>query len=51
MLILGLVLLVVGLIAKIGILQTLGIILLLVGAVLWILGSMGRPVRGRRHYW
>jgi hypothetical protein len=22
-----------------------------VGAVLWILGAMGRPVGGRRHYW
>jgi hypothetical protein len=51
MLILGLVLLVIGFIAKVAILQTLGIILLIVGAVLWILGSMGRPVGGRRHYW
>jgi uncharacterized membrane protein HdeD (DUF308 family) len=37
MLILGLVLLVIGFIAKVAILQTLGIILLVVGAVLWIL--------------
>ena len=51
MLILGLVLLVIGFIAKVAILQTIGIILLIVGAVLWILGSMGRPVGGRRHYW
>jgi uncharacterized membrane protein HdeD (DUF308 family) len=51
MLILGVVLLVIGLIAKVAILETLGIILLVVGAVLWILGSMGRPFRGRRHYW
>ena len=50
-LILGLILLVIGLIANIGILVTIGIILLIVGAVLWILGSMGRPVGGRRHYW
>jgi hypothetical protein len=50
-LILGLVLLVIGFIAKIAILWTLGIILLVIGAVLWILGSMGRPVAGRRHYW
>jgi membrane protein implicated in regulation of membrane protease activity len=49
--ILGLVLLVIGFIAKVAILQTLGIILLVVGAVLWILGAMGRPVGGRRHYW
>jgi uncharacterized protein DUF6131 len=51
MLILGLVLLVIGFLTGVGILQTLGIILLVVGAVLWILGSMGRPVGGRRHYW
>ncbi|MFF3245869.1 DUF6131 family protein [Streptomyces sp. NPDC002870] len=29
----------------------LGIILLVIGAVLWILGSLGHAVRGRRHYW
>jgi hypothetical protein len=51
MLILGLILLVIGLLANIGILQTLGIILLVIGAVIWVLGSMGRPVAGRRHYW
>ena len=50
-LILGLIRLVIGFIAKIAILWTIGIILLSVGAVLWILGSMGRPVGGRRHYW
>jgi hypothetical protein len=49
-LILGVILLVIGWLANIGILQTLGIILIIVGAVLWILGSMGRPVGGRRHY-
>jgi hypothetical protein len=43
MLVLGLVLLVIGFIADIAILKTLGIILLIVGAVLWIPGSMGRP--------
>ena len=51
MLILGLVLLVLGYLTNIGLLVTLGIILLVIGAVLWILGSMGRPVGGRRHYW
>jgi hypothetical protein len=39
MLILGLVLLVIGFVAKIAILWTIGIILLIIGAVLWILGS------------
>lgn len=50
MLILGLVLLLLGWVLGIGILTTIGIILLVIGAVLWILGSTGRPVGGRR-YW
>jgi membrane protein implicated in regulation of membrane protease activity len=49
-LILGLILLLIGWLTGIGILTTLGIILLVIGAVLWILGSTGRPVGGRR-YW
>jgi hypothetical protein len=51
MIILGAILLVVGLIAGIGILWTIGVILLAIGIVLWILGAMGREVGGRRHYW
>ena len=50
MLILGLVLLVIGWLTGIGILTTVGIILLVIGAVLMVLGSMNRPVFGRR-YW
>lgn len=49
--ILGLVLLILGIVLGIGILYTLGIVLILVGAVLWLLGSMDRAVGGRRHYW
>ncbi|HEY5115225.1 MAG TPA: DUF6131 family protein [Nakamurella sp.] len=41
----------VGLIAKISILETLGIILAVVGVVLMVLGSTGRAVGGRRHYY
>ena len=33
------------------VLRTLGIILLVLGAVLYLLGSMGRAVGGRRHYY
>jgi hypothetical protein len=51
MIILGLVLLILGYLTDIGILVTLGIILVIIGAVLWILGSMGRPVGGRRYWW
>jgi hypothetical protein len=47
----GLVLLVLGLLLGIGILYTIGIILIIVGAVLWIVGSTGRAVGGRRHYY
>ena len=51
MIILGLVLLIVGVIASIIILKTLGILLIIVGVVLALLGSLGRAVGGRRHYW
>jgi hypothetical protein len=50
-LILGLLLLLLGWLTGIGILRTLGIILLVIGVVLWILGAMGRPVGGRRYWW
>ncbi|MFD8733932.1 DUF6131 family protein [Streptomyces sp. NPDC059618] len=51
MIILGVILLVVGLIAGIGILWTIGIILVAIGVLLWILGAVGREVGGRRHYY
>ena len=51
MIILGIVLILVAVIAKIAILETLGLILLIVGVVLLLMGSMGRSVGGRRHYW
>jgi Family of unknown function (DUF6131) len=51
MIVLGLILLIIGFIAKVAILWTIGIVLLLVGLVLIVLGSMGRAVGGRRHYY
>ena len=39
-----------GLLLPVPLLVTLGIILLVIGAVLWILGGVGHPVAGRR-YW
>ncbi|MET9270032.1 DUF6131 family protein [Kribbella sp. NPDC003557] len=51
MLILGLILLILGFVLNISILWTLGIILLLIGAVFWILGATGRAVGGRRHWY
>jgi hypothetical protein len=50
MILLGIVLLIVGFIAKIAILWTIGIILLVIGLVLVALGAVGREVGGRRHY-
>ena len=46
MIILGIILLLIGLFAKIAILWTIGIVLVLVGLVLMALGSMGRAVGG-----
>jgi hypothetical protein len=51
MIILGLILLVIGIVAGIGILWTIGVILLVVGLILALLGAIGRGVGGRRHYW
>ncbi|GAB0104272.1 hypothetical protein JMUB6875_32460 [Nocardia sp. JMUB6875] len=51
MLILGLILLICGIIFGIPILTTIGIILMIVGAVFWILGAAGRPIGGRTHYY
>ncbi len=51
LIILGIILLIVGFIAKVAIIWTIGIILVVVGAVLFLLGSMGRAVGGRRHYY
>lgn len=50
MIVLGAILLILGFVLHIQILWTIGVILLVVGAVLWLLGSIGRPVAGRR-YW
>jgi len=51
MIFLGLLLLLLGIVLGIGILYTIGIVLIVIGAVLWLLGSMDRSVGGRRHYW
>ena len=50
MIILGIILLIIGFIAKIAIVWTIGIIVLVVGAILALLGMLGHAVGGRRHY-
>ena len=51
MIILGLILLVIGFVTGIAIVWTIGMIVLVVGLVLWLLGAMGHAVGGRRHYY
>ncbi|GGV30039.1 MULTISPECIES: DUF6131 family protein [Kitasatospora] len=51
MIVLGVILLVIGLIAGIGILWTIGIILVAIGLVLWVMGALGHAVGGRKHYY
>lgn len=51
MIVLGIILLILGALLDVAILWTLGIILVIVGVILYVLGSMGRAVGGRRHYY
>jgi Family of unknown function (DUF6131) len=48
---LGVILLIIGFIAKIAILWVIGIVLLVIGLILVLLGTMGRAIGGRRHYY
>jgi hypothetical protein len=51
MIVLGVILMIIGFIATIPILWTLGIILAVIGVILALMGSTGRAVGGRRHYY
>ena len=51
MIIFGVILMLIGFLTGIAILWTIGLVVLIVGAILWLLGSMGRAVGGRRHYY
>jgi hypothetical protein len=51
MITLGIILLIIGFIAKVAILWSIGILLVVVGLILALLGTMGRAVGGRRHYY
>ena len=50
MIILGILLLIIGLVAGIAIVWSIGVIVFVIGLVLWILGALGHAVGGRRHY-
>jgi hypothetical protein len=49
--VLGVILLVLGFVFSIPILWTIGIVLLVIGAVLALLGMAGREIGGRRHWY
>jgi membrane-bound ClpP family serine protease len=49
MIILGVVLMLIGFIAKIPILWSVGIVIAVVGVILMLLGMAGREIGGRRH--
>jgi hypothetical protein len=50
MIMLGLILLIIGFVAGIPILWSLGIIVLVIGLILAVLGAVGHAVGGRKHY-
>jgi hypothetical protein len=51
MIVLGVVLMLIGFIAAIPILWSVGILLAVVGVILMLLGMAGREIGGRRHYY
>ncbi|MGW3009245.1 DUF6131 family protein [Streptomyces sp. NPDC001219] len=51
MVVLGIILLVIGFVTGLAFLWTIGIVLVAIGAILWLLGATGHAVAGRKHYW
>ncbi|WP_354645291.1 hypothetical protein [Kitasatospora camelliae] len=51
MIILGVILLLIGLVAGLPFLWTIGAVLALIGVALLVMGAAGHEVAGRRHYW
>ena len=51
MIILGLILLVIGFIVHLPILWTIGVVLIVIGAILALLGATDRAVGGRKHWY
>jgi fatty-acid desaturase len=51
MVLFGIVLMIIGLLLGVPVLWSLGVIVLIIGLVLWLLGALGHAVGGRRHYY
>ena len=50
MITLGVILVIIGFVASIPVLWTIGIVLAVIGVILAVLGAAGRKVGGRAHY-
>lgn len=48
MILIGVLLLILGFVFSLAILTYIGVALIVIGAVLWILGAVGRPIAGRK---
>jgi hypothetical protein len=51
MVVFGLILLIIGFVLALKILWSIGILVLLVGLVLWAMGAAGHAIGGRKHYY
>jgi uncharacterized membrane protein HdeD (DUF308 family) len=51
MIVLGIILLIIGFLANVAIIWTVGIIVLIIGAVLAIAGRAGHAISGRKHWY
>lgn len=51
MIVVGAILLILGFVFNVHLLAMLGVVLLVIGAVMWAMGSVGRPVAGRRNWY
>jgi hypothetical protein len=47
----GVLLILLAMLFDVSILSTIGLVLVVAGAILWILGAMGRAIGPRTHYW
>jgi len=51
LIVLGIILLIIGFVANIAIIWTIGVIVIVVGAVFALLGFAGREIGGRKHWY